>query len=104
MSNYFPVTKPENCFKVSFSQNYFEVGPARGLYQLLTRETKWESCTQMANLNLGEDVANKIKRKQNSSTKSYPLQQPVEMRRYGSLININPSGAGKNKSGAPETK
>ena len=42
----------------------------------------------MANLNLGLDVANKRER----VDKSYPLYLAVRMPRYGSLININPSG------------
>ena len=48
----------------------------------------------MANLNLDRNVANK-KRKQIASlivSKSYVLQQTAGIRRYGSLININPSG------------
>ena len=48
----------------------------------------------MANNKLGQDVANKIERKQEAVhivAKSYPLQQAVGMYRYGSLININPS-------------
>ena len=43
----------------------------------------------MANLNLGQDVVNKGERKQ---TDSCLIQQTVWMLRYGSLININPSG------------
>ena len=49
----------------------------------------------MADLNLGQDVANKRERKQAAThvvAISYPLQQAVGMHRYGSLININPSG------------
>ena len=48
----------------------------------------------MANLNLGQDVANKRERKKTAAPKvikSYPLQLGVKMRRYSSLININPS-------------
>ena len=46
----------------------------------------------MANLNSG--VANKRERKYTAAhrvAKSYPLSKAAEMRRYGSLININPS-------------
>ena len=43
----------------------------------------------MANFNLGQDVANKREK----LDKSFPLKQAVGMRRYGSLININPSGS-----------
>ena len=49
----------------------------------------------MANLTLGQDVANKGERKQTAAhvvAKSYLLYQAARMRRYGSLININPSG------------
>ena len=49
----------------------------------------------MANLILGQDVANKRKRQQTAAnlvSKCYSLQQAARMRRYGSLININPSG------------
>ena len=49
----------------------------------------------MANLNLGRDVANKRVRKYTAAHKvanSYPLYLAVRMRRYGSLIKINPSG------------
>ena len=48
----------------------------------------------MANLNLGQDVANKTKRKQTTThivAKSYRLQLAVRMCRYGSLIKIYPS-------------
>ena len=48
----------------------------------------------MASLNLGQDVANKIERKLTAAhivAKSYPLYLAVKMRRYGSLIRINPS-------------
>ena len=48
----------------------------------------------MASLNLGQDVANKIQRKQtavNIVANSYPLYLTVGMRHYGSLIIINPS-------------
>ena len=44
----------------------------------------------MTNLNLGQDVVNKRRENRHSWT-SYPLIQAVGMRRYGSLININPS-------------
>ena len=53
----------------------------------------------MANLNLGQDVANNKERKQTAGhivAKSYPLWQAVGMRRYGSLININPPIASSN--------
>ena len=49
----------------------------------------------MENLNLGQNVANKRERKQTTphkDAKFYPLLLAVRMRRYGSLININPSG------------
>ena len=49
----------------------------------------------MANLFLGQDVANKSERRQTAAhivAKSYLLWLAVRMRRYGSLININPSG------------
>ena len=49
----------------------------------------------MANLNLDRDVANELARKKTIAHKlaiSYPLQQAAGMRRYGSLINIKPSG------------
>ena len=50
----------------------------------------------MASLNLGQDVVNKKKELKQTAAhivaKSYPLQQAAGMRRYGSLININPSG------------
>ena len=52
----------------------------------------------MASLNLDEDVANKRERKQTAANvvaKSYPLYLAVRMRRYGSLIKINPSGRKK---------
>ena len=48
----------------------------------------------MANLNLGQDVANKVERKLTAVltvAKSYLLKQAEKMRRYGSLVNINPS-------------
>ena len=48
----------------------------------------------MASLNSGQDVANKRERKLTSAhivAKSYLLWQAVRLRRYGSLININPS-------------
>ena len=48
----------------------------------------------MANLKLGQDVANARERKcttANIVIISYPLKQAVKMRRYRSLININPS-------------
>ena len=50
----------------------------------------------MANLNLGQDVANKREIKYTAAhivAKSYPLYLAEEMRRYGSLIYINPSGS-----------
>ena len=49
----------------------------------------------MANLNLGQDVANTRERKTaaNIVAKSYSLEQAVGMHRYGSLININTSGS-----------
>ena len=49
----------------------------------------------MANLNLGQDVANKRKRKYTAAHRvatSCLLNQAAGMSRYGSLININPSG------------
>ena len=49
----------------------------------------------MANLNLGQDVANKRETKKTAAqyvAKSFPLYLAVGMRRYGSLININSSG------------
>ena len=49
----------------------------------------------MARLNSDQDVANNRERKQTAAhivAKSYPIQQTVEMCRYGSLININHSG------------
>ena len=49
----------------------------------------------MASLSLGQDVANGTKRKYPAGhiiAKSYPLYRAVRMRRYGSLININPYG------------
>ena len=49
----------------------------------------------MANLNLGQDVANKRERKKTAAhmvAKSCPLWQAAWNPRYGSLININPSG------------
>ena len=48
----------------------------------------------MASLNFGQDVANKRERKLTAAhiaAKSYPLCLAVRMRRYGSLLNINPS-------------
>ena len=48
----------------------------------------------MADLYLGQDVANKRERKQTAAhivAKPYPLYLAVRMRRYGSLFNINPS-------------
>ena len=48
----------------------------------------------LVDLNLGQDVANKTERKMTAArivAKSYLLQQAVRLRRYGSLININPS-------------
>ena len=48
----------------------------------------------MANLNLGQDVANKRERKY-TAAKFYPLYQIVGMRRCGSLFNINRSGERK---------
>ena len=48
----------------------------------------------MANLNLGQDVANKRERKHTAAhkvAKFYPLKLAERMRRYGSLITINPS-------------
>ena len=49
----------------------------------------------MANLNLGQDVANERERKKTAAHKVaifYPLWLAVRMRRYGSLFNISPSG------------
>ena len=50
----------------------------------------------MANLNLGQNVANNSEnRKQTAAhivAKSYPLWQAVGIHRYGSLANINLSG------------
>ena len=51
----------------------------------------------MANLNLGQDGANK--KKQSAAhivARSYPLYQavPLRRRRFGSLIDINPSSLG----------
>ena len=49
----------------------------------------------MANLKLGQDVANKREKKYTDAhiaAKFYPLWLAVKMRRYGSLINIYPSG------------
>ena len=49
----------------------------------------------MANLNLGQDVANKRERKQTAAplvAKSHTHKQAAGRSRYGSLININPSG------------
>ena len=49
----------------------------------------------MVYLNLDQIVANKrrnIAIDAHGVAKSNPLQQAVGMRRYGSLININPSG------------
>ena len=43
----------------------------------------------MANLNLGQNVANKRERK--IVAKSFSVEQAAGMRRYGSLISINPS-------------
>ena len=43
----------------------------------------------MANLNLGQDVANKRERKK---TAAHLVTQAVGMHRYGSPFNINPSG------------
>ena len=51
--------------------------------------------SSMANRNLGQDVANKKERKSTIAdkvAKSYSQLQAVGMRRYGSLIIINPSG------------
>ena len=48
----------------------------------------------MANLNLGQDVANNREGKYTVAhkvAKSYPLYQIVGLCRYGSLIKINPS-------------
>ena len=45
----------------------------------------------MASLNLGQDVANKRERKYIATY--YPLYLVERMRRYGSLIKINPSGS-----------
>ena len=47
----------------------------------------------MANLNLDQDVANK----KNSCSYSGQILSPVRMRRYGSLIKINPSQKYKGK-------
>ena len=49
----------------------------------------------MAIVNVGQDVANKIDIVAYEVAKSYPLWQAVKMRRYGSLININPSAFGE---------
>ena len=53
----------------------------------------------MANLNLGQDVANKSEKKSNVAahivSSFYPQEQAVWMLRYGSLININPSARGE---------
>ena len=46
----------------------------------------------MANLDLGQDVANKKRKKRDSCSYSGQILSPVRMHRYGSLININPSG------------
>ena len=46
----------------------------------------------MANLNLGQDVVNKRERKY---TAAHLVDLAVRMSRYGSLININPSGSNK---------
>ena len=52
----------------------------------------------MANLNVGQDVANKREIRDmdfNEVAKSYTLQQATIMRRYSSLININPFASGE---------
>ena len=52
----------------------------------------------MANLNLGQDVANKRERKYTAAhivAKYENLYQAAGMRRYGSLSNINPSAHDK---------
>ena len=48
----------------------------------------------MTYINLGQDQANKRERKQTAAqvAKYCPLQQATGISRYGSLININPSG------------
>ena len=46
----------------------------------------------MADLNLSQDVANK-KTAAHIVANSNPIQQAARMRRYGSLININPSAS-----------
>ena len=51
----------------------------------------------MANLNLGQDAANKRERKLTATHKTYPLQLTVKMHRYGSLIKINLSGRDEKK-------
>ena len=45
----------------------------------------------MSYFNLGQNVANLIEKNLNVVAKSNPLWQADRMRRYGSLININPS-------------
>ena len=49
----------------------------------------------VANLDLSQDVAKERKKEIDSCSHKvanfYTLQQAAEMRRYGSLININPS-------------
>ena len=48
----------------------------------------------MANLNLGQNMANKRENKLTAAhivAQPYPLQQAAGMRHYGSLINIYPS-------------
>ena len=50
----------------------------------------------MANVNSGQDVANKRERKWWPNL--IQIKQAVGMRRYGSLININPSGSSREES------
>ena len=61
----------------------------------------------MANLNLDQYVANKRERKYTAAhivAKSYLLQQAVEMHRYGSLMNIDPSRRGQARYTEMKTK
>ena len=51
----------------------------------------------MSNLSLGRDVANKRERKWTTANKVANLIPYVGMRRYGSLININPSEGDQRK-------
>ena len=74
--------------------NQFSLGGCMSCWQEKRNEKIQNMHSVMANLNLGQDMTNKIEREYILPTyivaKSYALLDVVWMLRYSSLININP--------------